>query len=698
MSDAASLEQRGKIALIKLNNPPVNALGFALRSGLVDCLKQAASDPEIEALVLIGEGRCFCGGADIREFDQAPKEPSLAAIIAGLEESPKPIVAAIHGLAFGGGLELALGCHYRVATPGSQLGQPEVKLGIIPGAGGTQRLPRLIGLGPALDAIVGGDPMTAEEGRALGLLDAVVEGDLAEGACSFAVDCLSQGEPWPRARDKQVEAEDAEALFAAKRQAIARKARGFLAPFACIDSVANAVTMDFDAGLKREREIFVECRESEQSKGQRHAFFAERQAAKVPDVPADTNTVTIQTAGVVGCGTMGGGIAMNFANAGIPVTVVEADEAALERGLAAIRRTYEGSVKRGRISEKVMAERLGCIQGASELASLAEADIIIEAVFEDLDLKREVFAALDRVAKPGAILATNTSTLDINQIAAATRRPEAVIGTHFFSPANVMRLMENVRGEATSKETIAGVMRLAKRIGKVGVLVGVCDGFVGNRMLHAYGRQANFLLEEGALPQQVDKVLYEFGMPMGPFAMGDLAGLDVGWRIRQQRAKAQPEVQAGKQRYSPIADRICEGGRFGQKTGAGWYRYEAGSRTPRPDPEIEALILGVSEELGFTRRPISDAEILERCMYPLVNEGAKILEEGLALRASDIDIIWIYGYGFPIWRGGPMFWADRVGLAKVHDAMCRLYEEHGELLRPAALLADLAKSGRGFGR
>jgi 3-hydroxyacyl-CoA dehydrogenase len=504
---------------------------------------------------------------------------------------------------------------------------------------------------------------------------------------------VAEGRPLVRTRDRELPAEDTAGLFDEARKRIARRARGLIAPHRCIESVENALTLSFDEGMKREREFFVECVGSEQSKGQRHAFFAERQAGKIPDVPADTPVLSIESAAVIGCGTMGGGIAMNFANAGIPVRVLETDPEALDKGLGVIRKNYEGSVSRGRIGQAEMDTRMFLIGGTTGYADIKDADIVIEAVFEDMDLKKRVFARLDEVCKPEAILATNTSTLDVDEIAAATKRPEKVIGTHFFSPANVMKLMENVRGARSSPETIATVMRLSKTIGKVGVLVGVCDGFVGNRMLYAYTRQANFLLDEGALPQQVDKVIYDFGFPMGPFAMGDLAGLDVGWRIRQRRAKTRDP----NERYSPIGDRVCELGRFGQKTGAGWYRYEAGSRTPIPDPEIEKLILGASRELGFTRRDIGEQEILERCLYPLINEGAKILEEGIAIRAGDIDVIWIYGYGFPIYRGGPMFYADQVGAQAVYEVMQRLHQEHGDGLEPAALLEDLAKTGKGFG-
>jgi 3-hydroxyacyl-CoA dehydrogenase len=692
MGDVVAFEKRGTIGVVFLDNPPVNALGAALRQGVTRHLIQAREDPDIQAIVLVGRGRCFSGGADIKEFGKPFEPPHLRQVIDTAEDSPKPVVAAIHGTAVGGGLELALGCHFRVGDKSARLGLPEIKLGLLPGAGGTQRLPRLIGVAPALDAILSGEYLPADKARALGLLDEVVAGDLVAGAVAFAERIVAEGRPLRRLRELAIDPEGTAEVFEKTRTSIARKARGLIAPTRCIESVENAVALAYDEGMAKEREYFLECVQSEQSRGQRHAFFAERQANKIPDVAADTPVQPIASAAVLGCGTMGGGIAMNFANAGIPVVVLETDAEALDKGLAIVRRNYAGSVSRGRITQDQMDRRLALISGTTDTADLAGADIVIEAVFEDMDLKKRIFATLDETCKRSAILATNTSTLDVDEIAAATGRPDKVIGTHFFSPANVMKLMENVRGAKTSAETIATVMALSKTIGKVGVLVGVCDGFVGNRMLYAYTRQANFLLEEGALPHQVDKVIYDFGFPMGPFAMGDLAGLDVGWRIRQRRANTRPKDE----RYSPIADRICEQGRFGQKTNAGWYRYAEGSRTPQPDPEIEALIVEVSAELGFERREISEQEILERCMYPLINEGAKILEEGIAIRASDVDVVWIYGYGFPVHRGGPMFYADRVGAKTIYEAMSRLYDAHGEMLKPAPRLAEQARSGKGF--
>jgi 3-hydroxyacyl-CoA dehydrogenase len=691
VDDLVHYEKRGNVALITLDNPPINALGAGVRKAFAENIGRAITDPRIKAVVVIGAGRCFSGGADIREFGQQPTPPTLRDIIDMAEQCPKPTVAAIHGAAYGGGLELPLGCHFRVGAPSAAMTLPEIKLGVIPGAGGTQRLPRLIGAERALEIILSGDPVGPDEAKKLGILDAIADSDLVNSALAFAEARVADKSPLRKTSEMKVPSPP-NSFFADQRKKIARRARGLITPGYCIAAVENAVMLPFADGMKKERESFVACRDSPQSKAQRHVFFAEREAAKIPDVPKDTPVLTIRTAAVIGCGTMGGGIVMNFANAGIPVTVVENKADGLEKGLRVIARNYATTVAKGRLSEVDMKARMALIRGTMDFGDVADADIVIEAVFEDMDVKKKVFGRLDRICKLETILATNTSTLDVDDIAKATNRPEKVIGTHFFSPANVMRLMENVRGAKTSPETIGTVMKLSKTLGKVGVLVGICDGFVGNRMYHCYTRQANFLLEEGALPQQVDKVIYDFGFAMGPFAVGDVAGLDVGWRIRQRRAATRPKDE----RYSPIADRICEKGRFGQKTGAGWYRYEEGDRTPIPDPKIEALIRQASEELGFERREISDDEIRERCLYALVNEGAKILEEGLALRAGDIDVIWIYGYGFPAHKGGPMFHADQVGLGKVYDALCRLADVHGDMLKPAPLLESLAKRGKGF--
>ena len=697
MPGSVTFGRHDDVALLRLNNPPVNGLSFAMRAALGDRVAQALADDAVKAIVIAGADRMFCGGADIREFS-APPPPGAAhlpAILDEIEASPKPVVAAIHGVAAGGGMEVALACHVRLAAPGTRLGLPEVTLGILPGAGGTQRMPRLIGIEKALDVIVGGKLHPVEKAVALGFVDECVEGDLVATAIARARQLAADGAPLRRASKLTEHLEAARGrpgIFDDFRKKMAKRARGFDAPYACVDCVETTLTMPYAEALKNERVVFHRLRESDQSAAQRHAFFAEREVAKIPDVPKDTPARPIASAGVVGCGTMGGGIAMSIANAGLPVTVLESSPEALDRGMAIIRKNYAATVSKGRLSQTQMDARLARITPTLDDAALGAADVVIEAVFEELPLKKEVFARLDRVCKPEAILATNTSTLDVDAIAAATVRPEQVIGTHFFSPANVMKLMENVRGARTSPETIATVMKLSKKLGKVGVLVGVCDGFVGNRMLYAYRRQADFLLEEGALPEQIDRVIYDFGLPMGPYQMADLAGLDVSWRVR----KAQAPTRPAHLRYSPVADRICEQGRYGQKTGAGWYRYEEESRVPIPDPAIHELIAGVSAELGIERRAIGDDEIVPRCLYPLVNEGAKILDEGLALRASDIDIIWVHGYGFPRYRGGPMFWADLVGLRTVYDTMSRLHDEHGEWLEPAPLLKRLAAQGKGF--
>ncbi|NQV82655.1 MAG: enoyl-CoA hydratase/isomerase family protein [Rhodospirillales bacterium] len=697
MSDPVEYEIRGGVAVLTLNNPPVNALSSSLRRGIIDAIDRAAidraaADPDVRAVVLSGRGRCFCGGADIREFGETPVPPSLPEVIARIEASAKPVVAALHGVAFGGGFELPLGCHYRLSAPSARVALPEVTLGLIPGAGGTQRLPRLIGAEHALGMILSGEPVDAETACKLGILDAVTdEGGLVDAAIAFALDRASEGGPYPTARGS-VPTEPENGFFEGERKKIERRARGLIAPWHCIDSVENVFRLPFDEGLATERELFMECRGSEQSAAQRHIFFAEREAQKIPGIPRDTPVQFIETAAVIGCGTMGTGIAMVFAEAGIPVRILDKDSGVLDKGLQRIQQTFAGAVQKGKITEAEKDTRWAMVSGTADMDDLKDADIVIEAAFEDMAVKREIFAALDAVCKSGAILATNTSTLDVDEIAAATNRADRVIGTHFFSPANIMRLMENVRGAKTSPSTIATVMALARRLGKAGVLVGNCDGFVGNRMYHHYTRQASFLLEEGALPGQVDTAIYDFGFAMGPFAVGDVAGLDVSWRIRQRRAETRPPDE----RYSAIADRLCELGRFGQKTGAGWYRYDNGSRTPIADPVVEDVIRSVSEELGFQRRDIGDDEILQRCLYTLVNEGAKILDEGMALRASDIDVIWTSGYGFPKHRGGPMFYADRVGLKTVYDALCCLADIHGDLFAPAGLLEKLARQGKGF--
>ncbi len=688
ISQSVSLDRRGRVAVLTVDNPPVNALSHHVRLGLREGLRQAIADPGAVAVVIACAGRTFIAGADITEFGKPPQEPVLWEVLDVIESSPKPVVAAIHGTALGGGLETAMACHWRVGVKSARLGQPEVKLGIIPGAGGTQRLPRLVGVEKALQMIVGGDPIGGEEARRLGLLDELVE-DLAAGAVAFAERVVAEGRPLRRVRDmgdKVAAARGKPHIFSEFRKSIARHTRGLKAPEACIRAVEAAVALPFDEGLGRERELFVEMLNSPESKAQRYFFFAEREAAKVPDVPADTPAKEIRKAAVIGSGTMGGGIAMCFANAGIPVTVVEVAREALERGLGVVRKNYEATAAKGRLTKDDVEKRMGLIHGTLDFEAVADADLVIEAVFEEMPIKKEVFAKLDRIAKADAVLATNSSTLDVDEIASATRRPESVLGMHFFSPANVMRLLEVVRGARTAKPVIATAMAAGRRIGKVPVLVGVCYGFVGNRMLHQRGVQAERLLLEGALPQQVDKVLTDFGFPMGPFAMGDLAGLDVGWRIRKARGAP-----------AAVADRLCELGRFGQKTGSGFYRYEGGDRTPRPDPEVARMIAEVATRMGVERRAISDEEILQRLLYPMVNEGAKILEERLAIRASDIDVIWVYGYGWPVYRGGPMYWADHVGLGALRDRLLEFGKRTGDSFwTPAPLLSRLADQGKGF--
>ena len=660
-----------------------------MRQGLHEGLMQAGSDAAVQAVVITCAGRTFIAGADITEFGKPPTEPSLHSVLDLIENCPKPVVAAIHGTALGGGLEVTLACHYRVGVKGARFGLPEVKLGLLPGAGGTQRLPRVVGAQKALQMIVSGDPIGADEALKVGLIDEIVDGDLTAAGVAFAEKVLAEKRPLKKIRDltdKIAPAKGKPEIFAEFRKSVARQTRGFRAPENCIKAVEAAVELPFDQGIKRERELFTELMNSPESKAQRYFFFAEREAAKIPDVPGDTPAKDIKKAAVIGAGTMGGGIAMNFANAGIPVTVVEMAQEALDRGLGLVRKNYEATAARGRLTPADVEKRMGLIQGTTDWKAIADADIVIEAVFEEMPIKKEVFAKLDAIAKPDAVLATNTSTLDVDEIASATKRPESVIGTHFFSPANVMRLLENVRGAKSSKSTVATAMAVGRRIGKVPVLVGVCYGFVGNRMLHQRGLQAEKLILEGAPPHQVDKVLTDFGFPMGPFAMSDLAGLDVGWRIRKGRGAT-----------SPVADRICELGRFGQKTGAGYFRYEKGERTPIPDPVVEQIIADVAKEQGIARRQIGVEEIQQRLLYPMVNEGAKILEEKIAIRASDIDVIWVYGYGWPIYRGGPMFWADSIGLKAVRDRMLAYKKQSGdEFWTPAPLLDRLAEAGKGF--
>src|SRR5688572_15685566 len=688
MSKSVDLERRGRVAVLTVNNSPVNALSQHVRQGLADGLKAAAADAEAKAIVIVCAGRTFIAGADITEFGKPPTPPSLHEVLDLIEGNSKPVIAAIHGTALGGGLEVTLACHYRVGVKDARFGLPEVKLGLLPGAGGTQRLPRVVGVEKALGMMVSGDPIRADEALKHGLIDEIVEGDLTAAGVAFAEKVLNERRPLRKIRDlteKVTAVRGKLAVFADFRKSVARQTRGFKAPENIIKAVEAAVNLPFDEGIKRERELFAELLTSPESKAQRYFFFAEREAAKIPDVPADTPPKEVKKAAVIGAGTMGGGIAMNFVNVGIPVTVVEVKQEALDRGLSVVRKNYENTASKGRMTMQDVEKRMGLLTGTTNFDAVKDADIIIEAVFEEMPIKKEVFARLDALAKPDAVLATNTSTLDVNEIASATKRPESVIGMHFFSPANVMRLLEYVRGAKSAKTTVATAMAVGRRINKVPVLVGVCYGFVGNRMLHQRGIQAEKLILEGALPHQVDKVLYDFGFPMGPFAMSDLAGLDVGWRIRKGRGVR-----------SEVADRICELGRFGQKTGAGYYKYDD-KRNPSPDSEVEKIIVDVATEMGITRRHIDDEEILQRLLYPMVNEGAKILEEKIAIRASDIDVIWVYGYGWPVYRGGPMFWADQVGLKAVRDRMLQFQKATGDAFwTPAPLLSRLADQGKGF--
>ena len=691
---STSYAVHGPVAVVTLNNPPVNGLGHALRSGIVAALDQALADPQVQAIVLTGSARAFSGGADVREFGtpKAGQEPTLPSVIRALDGATKPVVAAIAGVCLGGGLELALGCHYRVALPDASLGLPEVKLGLLPGAGGTQRLPRLIGLEPALNMIVSGQPVPANAFAGTPLVHALIEGDLVEGAVAFAAQVAARGEPLPRARDLKVKQPNADAFLQFARNTVAAASKPFPAPLQCVEAVAASLK-PFDEGLQTERTLFQALMQTPESRALRHVFQAERAAAKVPGLPEGTVLRPIARVGVIGAGTMGGGITMNFLNAGIPVVLLEMKQEALDRGLATIRKNYENSMKKGKLKPEQVEQRMGLITPTLEYAALKDADLIVEAVFEEMGVKEAVFRQLDAVAKPGAILASNTSYLDIDRIATFTQRPQDVIGMHFFSPANVMRLLEIVRGAQTAPDVLATSLQLAKQIKKVAVVSGVCDGFIGNRMLARYGAAAQGLINAGALPQQIDGALQKFGLAMGPFRMGDLAGLDIGWATRKRKA-----AEAGVEMKPIVADKLCEAGRFGQKTGAGWYRYEAGNRTPLPDSVTEQLIADYRAAHGITPRKISDEEIVERCIFALVNEGARILEEGIAARASDIDLVYLNGYGFPLHRGGPMLYADTVGLPQVVRSLRRFAAEPGAdaSWQPAPLLVRLAEEGRSF--
>ncbi|HEY5210540.1 MAG TPA: 3-hydroxyacyl-CoA dehydrogenase NAD-binding domain-containing protein [Stellaceae bacterium] len=694
MSETVRYERRGDIAVITVDNPPVNALSSSVRQGLADSLAQGLADDAVKAFVLIGAGRTYIAGADIREFGKPMTGPGLQQLITDYENSPKPIVVAIHGTALGGGLEVALGCHYRVAVASAQLGLPEVKLGILPGAGGTQRMPRVIGVKAALDMITSGDPIPAAKAKAIGLVDDIVEGDLLEGAIKFAeIVAIPGGTKGRRISQNNDKLGDATpAFFAEARKSVAAKARGQIAPVKIVDALEAAATLPFAEGMKKEREVAVELMGGTQSKALRHVFFAEREAAKIPDVPSDTPVRPVKSVAIIGAGTMGGGIAMSFANIGIPVTLIDSTDEFLDRGLKRIKDNYAVTVSRGRLSQADMDKRVGLIKGAIGTDKIKDADMVVEAVFEEMDLKRKVYLDIDKYAKPGAVLATNTSGLNINEIAAVTKRPQDVIGLHFFSPANIMRLVEVVRAEKTGKDIIATAMQVGKQLKKVPVLARVYEGFIGNAMLRHYGREAHFLVEEGAMPQQVDKALTDFGYAMGMFAVHDLAGNDVGYRMRKAAQASRPNDR----RYSDIITLLCDMGRLGQKTGKGWYRYEPGSRTPIPDPEVEALIIAQAKAKGIERRTITDEEIVKRCVYGPINEGAVLLEKGIALRPSDIDIVYVTGYGFPSWRGGPMFYADTVGLKNVLDDIKRFHERDGFFWKPAPLLEQLVREGKSF--
>ncbi|MGO4715952.1 3-hydroxyacyl-CoA dehydrogenase NAD-binding domain-containing protein [Bradyrhizobium sp. 2TAF24] len=688
MSEVVKVERHDVVAIVTIDSPPVNALSAAVRGGISGAIKSLGSDPQVQAIVLTCAGRTFIAGADITEFGKPPKPPGLGEVISDIENCPKPVIAAIHGTALGGGLEVALGCHFRVATKDAKLGLPEVKLGLLPGAGGTQRLPRAVGPELGVKMVITGDPIGAAEALKNGLIEEIVEGP-ASGGEAFARKVLAEKRPLRKLRDddsKLAAAKADRSIFTNAAAAANKRNRGLDAPLACAEAVSWVFDVPFDEALKRERESFMKLVAGDQSKAQRHAFFAEREATKIDGVPEGTKARKVERVAIIGAGTMGGGIAMSFANAGIPVTLIETGEEQLKRGLGIIQKNYEATAARGGIPADAPAKRMALINGVVGLENVKDADLVIEAVFETMAVKKEVFGKLEQFAKPGAVLASNTSYLNINEIAATTSRASDILGMHFFSPANVMKLCEIVRAEKTAPDALVTAVSIAKRIAKVPAVVGVCDGFVGNRMLAARSKQSEKLLFEGALPQQVDAVVTRFGLPMGPFAMGDLAGLDIGWRSRKDRGIK-----------SEIADALCEAGRFGQKTGKGYYKYEAGSRAPLPDPEVEKLIEETCARLGLKRREVSDEEILERMTYPMINEGARILEEKIAARPSDIDVIWLYGYGWPVYRGGPMFYADQVGLKHIAERLSFYAQQTNDpSLEPAPLLKRLAEQGETF--
>ena len=690
LSQSVSYDVRDGVAVLISNNPPVNAMSYHVRQGLVDGLEMAQGDEDVQAIVIHCEGRTFFPGMDITEFanPNVPDAPTTTGVIEKLEGASKPVVAAIHGTALGGGLETALGCHYRVAAPSAKLGLPEVKLGIIPGAGGTVRLPRVMGVQKALEMMTSGNPISAKQALEEGLVDEIVEGDLLTGAIAFAKKVVSENKPLAKIRDLEEKLEGARenpAAFDDFRKSIARRTRGFKAPEAIIRSVEAAIRLPFDEAIRNERELFVECQNSPEARAQQYFFFAERQAKKVSDVPKDTSTREIQSVGVIGAGTMGGGISMNFLNRGIPVTLLEATQEALDRGLGIIEKNYASTAKKGRITEEDAKQRMSLLTGSLDYQALSAVDLVIEAVFEDMDLKKSVFERIDKICKPGCVLASNTSYLNINEIAGVTSRPQDVIGLHFFSPANVMRLMEIVRGDQTSREVIATCMKLGTDIGKVAVVVGVCRGFVGNRILSARMRQSDDLLLKHAMPKEIDQIVFDFGFPMGPFAMRDLAGLDIGW-LRDDT----PDKDTN------IRHQLCTRGRRGQKTGGGFYDYQEGSRTPLPNAEVEQLIEEVSKNAGITRREIPQEDMLKRMIYAMVNEAAKILDEGIAQRAAAIDVIWVYGYGWPTYRGGLTYYADQIGLTSIVEDLERFSKEYDPELEPAPLLRELAQEGKSF--
>lgn len=689
-----SIEKRGSIGIIWIDNPPVNAISQAVREGLISAVESAAADDEIEALVLACRGRTFMAGADISEFSGGPKPPSLGEVVNALAASPKLIVAALFGTAFGGGLEVALACNYRIASPSAKIGLPEVKLGILPGAQGTQRLPRLTGVDYALKMITSGNPESAKDALAAGAIDRVVDGDIVDAAVRYAEELVSTDAPLKKSHELTIDATKFDdAYFAAFRKSIARRTRGMTGPERCVQAVEIAVSLPFDEGVKRERELIMDAFADPQSKALQHVFFAERQATKIPGLAGDVELKSIDAVGIIGAGTMGGGISMNFANVGIPVTLLEMNQESLDKGLGLIRKNYEASAKKGRITDTQVEERMGLLKGTTEYADLADADLVIEAVFENMDIKKKVFSTLSDTVRADTILASNTSYLNIDEIASVVSNPERMLGMHFFSPANVMRLLEIVRAEKTAPEVLATILKLGKTIKKVGAVAGVCHGFIGNRMLSGYAHEANTLVLEGAAPHQVDRVLYEFGMPMGVIAMADMAGLDIGYRLREHLDESQYDVRA-----TYVFDKLVEMGRLGQKTGAGVYDYKPGDRTPIPSPITEKLIAEAAEKYGIEQREITDEEVVERCFYSLFNIGCDVLDEGMAYRAADIDIVYINGYGFPAWRGGPMYWAENaVGLDRVLDRIREFAELHGERYwRPSPLLERLVADGAGL--